>query len=310
MAEQSNPSDGKFWLHVPLQTAHSEWLTATGDGRLTVLGYPCQIREAPLPEVPNNMTGSPVAVRQYLLFDPLPEPEARKLLLEMVSRMPVLAFKEQASYEIPNHAWVEKRDDHGVHNLTYPALIASHLEPKLTGLSVLSSRTRQAVDFLGTKLASCPPVSDERILAAIDLANATKRESLARSIFLSWLTILDSLATRKDRPAAICDWLDEKIKEAKALKDHGLSSALGGLKQESHSAAIQNLICRAGAAMSENEEQVKERQDLAVKLYKTRSRLSHEGAEILAGGEVGEARELARFVVDAAIQHPHILDER
>jgi hypothetical protein len=69
------------------------------------------------------------------------------------------------------------------------------------------------------------------------------------------------------------------------------------------------LICRAGAAMSWNEEQVRERQHLAVKLYKTRSRLSHEGAEILTAGEVGEACELARVVVDAAIQHPHILDE-
>ena len=66
MAEGSNPSEGKFWLHVPLQTARSEWLTSTGDGRLTVLGHPCQIREAPLLKVPKNMTGSPVAVRQYL----------------------------------------------------------------------------------------------------------------------------------------------------------------------------------------------------------------------------------------------------
>lgn len=309
MSEQSNSPEPKFWLHVPLQTAPSEYLSPPADGRLIVLGYPCSLRAPTSHEIPKDMTGSSVAVRQYLLFDPLPESVARKLLGELVSRIPVLAFKQQVSFEIPNSAFVTKREDHGIHNLTYPTLIASHLKPQITAGYLHSKSTRQAADFLESKLAACPPVSDERTLAAIDLANATKRESLARSIFLSWLTILDSLATRKDRPTAICDWLDEKIKEAKALKDHGLSSALGGLKQESHSAAIQNLIGRAGAAVSENEEQVKERQDLAVKLYKTRSRLSHEGVEILAGGEVGEARELARFVVDAAIQHPHILDE-
>ena len=61
--------------------------------------------------------------------------------------------------------------------------------------------------------------------------------------------------------------------------------------------------------MSWNEEQVRERQHLAVKLYKTRSRLSHAGSEILEGSDVGEAHDLARFVVDSAIQHPRILDE-
>lgn len=309
MAEQSSASEPKFWLHVPLQTAHSEYLEPPADGRLVVLGYPCNLCAPASHEIPKDMTGSSVAVRRYLVFDPLPESVARKLLDELVLRMPVLAFKQQVSYEIPNSAFVTKREDHGFHNLTYPTLIASHLKPTIKGGYVYSKTSRQAVGFLDSELASCPHVSDERILAAIDLANATRRESLARSIFLSWLTILDSLATRKDRPAAICDWLDEKIKEAKALKDHGLSSALGGLKQESHSVAIQNLICRAGAAMSENKEQVKGRQDLAAKLYKTRSRLSHERTEIIAGGEAGEARELARFVVDAAIQHPHILDE-
>src|SRR5262249_27479732 len=156
--------------------------------------------------------------------------------------------------------------------------------------------TRQAVHVLESLLVTCPAVSDERILAAIDLANTTTRETLPRSIFLSWLTIIDSLAIRKDRPANICDWLDKKIAEAKALKDHGLSSALGGLKQESHSTAIRNLISRAGTVMAENQTQVKERQDLALKLYRVRSRLSHKGTEILKGGEVGEARDLARFV--------------
>jgi hypothetical protein len=234
MKEQSNPSEPKFWLHVPLQTAHSEWLTPPAGERLTVLGYPCQLCVAVLPQAPSDMTGSSVAVRQYLLFDPLSESEARKLPDEMVSRMPVLAFKERVSYEIPNHAWIEKNEDHGIHNLTYPALIASHLKPQVTALYASSMTNRQVMDFLESKVAACPAVSDERIVAAIDLANATRREALPRSMFLSWLTIIDSLATRKKRPADICDWLDQKIAEAKPKNDEGLLSALGGLKQESH----------------------------------------------------------------------------
>jgi hypothetical protein len=31
MAEQSSASEPKFWLHVPLQTAHSEYLTPPAD---------------------------------------------------------------------------------------------------------------------------------------------------------------------------------------------------------------------------------------------------------------------------------------
>jgi hypothetical protein len=189
MNEQSNPPELNFWLHVPLQTAHSEWLTAPNDGRITILGYPCRLCAAVLPQIPADMTGSSIAVRQYLLFDPLPESIARNLLDELVSRMPVLAFKEQVSYEIPNHTWIEKREEHGVHNLTYPALIASQFEPKPASVGVHSKSTRGASDFLEVKLAACPPVSDECILAAIDLANATKQESLPRSVFLTWLTI-------------------------------------------------------------------------------------------------------------------------
>jgi len=39
----------------------------------------------------------------------------------------------------------------------------------------------QAVDFLESKLGACPAVSDERILAAIDLANACRKDSLPES---------------------------------------------------------------------------------------------------------------------------------
>jgi hypothetical protein len=247
-------------------------------------------------------------VRQYLLFDPLPEAEARKLLDDLILRMPVLAFKEQVPYEVP-HAWVEKKEDVGVHNITVPALIASYLEPKAAGAYVYSSSHRGATDFLGSKLAACPVVSDERIRAAIDLANASRNENLPRSIFLSWLTILDSLATRKERPLNICNWLEEKITEAHKLKEPGLASALGNLKHESHSTAIRHLIEVAGRAIGEDQAHMKAQQALATQLYRIRSGLSHSGTTMLDPANVSDACALARFVLDAAIQYPNILEE-
>jgi len=115
--------------------------------------------------------------------------------------------------------------------------------------------------------------------------------------------------TRKHRPADICNWLDEKIAEAKAKNDDSLLSGLRGLRQESHGAAIKNLIGRAGRAMGENEAQAKARQGLAGNLYTTRSGLSHSGNKKLDPQEVGDAHNLARFLIDAAIQYPHILNE-
>jgi hypothetical protein len=308
MNERAHPSVPKFWLHVPLQATSGEWLTPSADGRMTVLGYLCRLCALPLPSVPANMAGSPIAVQQYLLFDPLPETEARDLLDDLVRRMPVLAFREQVSFEIP-HGWIEERESHGSHNLTAPALIASHLQPMPMAGYAYSSSHREAADFLEAKLGACPVISDERVRAAIDLANACRRDTLPRSIFLSWLTIIDSLATRKDRPADICNWLDERIAEAKAKNDDSLLSALGSLKRESHGAAIKNLIERACLAVGENEGDVKARQLSAGHLYGVRSGLSHSGNKTLDPNDVGDAQILARFVLNAAIQHVHILNE-
>jgi hypothetical protein len=52
---------------------------------LTVLGYACRLYEYNLPQPPPDMQGIPATVRQYLLFDPLPESEARQHKL-----MPIL----------------------------------------------------------------------------------------------------------------------------------------------------------------------------------------------------------------------------
>jgi hypothetical protein len=169
-----------------------------------------------------------------------------------------------------------------------------------------SSSDGQSV--LGAELAACPTVGDERIRTAIDLAIASRHDTLPRSIFLSHLTILDSLAVRSDRPADLCKWLDEKVTEAVSFKDEGLMTSLKHLKQGSHGAAVQGLVGRAARANGDKDAEVRSRQELARKLYGVRSGLSHSGGTTLAPENVSDACALERFVVDAAIQYPDILD--
>jgi hypothetical protein len=151
-------------------------------------------------------------------------------------------------------------------------------------------------------------LDDERIRTAIELVIASRYDTLPRSVFLSQLTAIDSLAIRSDRPVDICAWLDEKIKEARQLNDNGLVTSLEHLKQGSHGAAIRNLVGRAAHAMGESEPAVTSRQRLAIKLYGIRSGLSHAGGATLTGENVEKARQLARFVIDAAVRFPAILN--
>ena len=60
--------------------------------------------------------------------------------------------------------------------------------------------------------------------------------------------------------------------------------------------------------MGESGAQIEKRQNLAVKLYAVRSRLSHSGTQTLDSQNVGDARTLARFVIDAAIKCPGVLE--
>jgi hypothetical protein len=58
----------------------------------------------------------------------------------------------------------------------------------------------------------------------------------------------------------------------------------------------------------EKDAEVRSRQELAGKLYRVRSGLSHSGGTTFAPENVSNACALARFVIDAAIQYPDILD--
>jgi hypothetical protein len=140
-------------------------------------------------------------------------------------------------------------------------------------------------------LSECPVITDERILTAIDLANGSRHDTLARSKFLAWLTILDSLAIGRKRPEKICEWLDKRIAEA---KDENLKSGLGNLKWESRKAAIKNLIERACQALAEENEKLEERKTLVVSLYDVRSKLSHAGSNAIGHEHVSQAHDLTR----------------
>jgi hypothetical protein len=297
-----------FRLYVPLQTREGEWLNAPEDGRLTVLGQPGRIIVIPAFTAPPGKVRMPTAIRQALLFDPLPEAEARRLLADLVTRMSVLSFHESVTFEIP-HQWVEIKEIHGSHNLGQPALILAHFEPIPMGGVAFTSSSREASHFLETKLSQCPVITDERILTAIDLANGSRHDTLERSKFLAWLTILDSLAIGRKRPEKICEWLDEKIAEAECLKDENLKSGLGSLKWESRKAAIKNLIGRAGQALGEENEKIEERKTLVVSLYDVRSKLSHAGSNPIGHEHLSQAWDLARWLLAAVILFPRVLDE-
>lgn len=45
MSEQSNPSELKFWLHVPLQTTYSEWLNPPNEAMTIERGIEKNIEE-------------------------------------------------------------------------------------------------------------------------------------------------------------------------------------------------------------------------------------------------------------------------
>jgi hypothetical protein len=190
---------------------------------------------------------------------------------------------------------------------TTPTLIPSEFTPGPYWGEVHTGTSWDGESVLGTELAACPAVVDERIRTAIDLAIASRHDSLPRSIFLSHLTILDSLAIRSYRAANVSAWLEEKITEAGAFKDDGLLSSLEELKQRSHGSAVPGLVKRAAQASGEEVDAVKSRGKLANELYRVRSRLSHSGSTFPP--ESGnQARDLALFVLEAAIQYPHILD--
>jgi hypothetical protein len=243
-----------------------------------------------------------------LVFDPLSEQAAHSLLKELRLRLRVLSLRQSTIFAVPESDLTISPINHsGRYNGPFPTLIPEESELHPMWMDAWSSSSTDGVALLSQTLSNCPAIEDERIIAAIDLAVTSRYDSLPRSIFLSQLTIIDSLARQTNRSKQLRDWIDEKCEEAKVFEDAGLLSALGNLKRVSHGSAVRELVGRAAHAMGEDKTQVEARQNLAQNLYKTRSALSHAGS-ILPENSVGQARELAALVIDAAIKHPAILD--
>jgi hypothetical protein len=227
--------------------------------------------------------------------------------------MPVLALRAQAALRISGGSVLQRSQQSppahkALYNGPMPTLIPAEMTPDPAWVDLQVTSYLDGVNILGDQLAACPPVTDERIRTAIELAIASRYDTLPRSIFLSQLTIIDSLAIRGDRSDDIQSWLDQKIEEAKGFNDQGIITSLEQLKAQSHGSAVRMLVGRAARARGEETKMVSARQRLATKLYKIRSGLSHATNTSAWTSEiVEEARQLASFVLNSAIDHPAIL---
>jgi hypothetical protein len=297
-----------FWLHVPLQTIRGEWLQAQGYERFTVLGHSAQLIDITLGPADPSTSATIGVVRQALRFDPMPEAEARQLFDQLRSRLPVLAFRRNAAICVPEtELRVALADHKGNHPFRVPTLIPADLTPEPYDAVMTSTAYDDAATTLRT-LEICPVVSDERLLAAMDLLVAAKYETLLRSVFLTHLTIIDSLANRSNRPSRVTDWIEKKIKEAKRFDDPSLESAVGNLKQTSHGSAIRELVGRAEKALGGDTKEIRRQQSRARNLYKLRSGLSHGAdAQPVSSRDVADARTLIGRIVDAALEYPDVL---
>jgi hypothetical protein len=299
MSEAMSECRDLYWLHVPLTTSRGN-LLGKERTQLVVLGKRVELHtREPFPQ--SHGAVSAAAVHQWLLFEPMERAEAEGLFEELQARLPALSLRMRASFRIG--PWTTLQMSHGeVYNGPMPTLIPADREPKPVWME--SSMTSEQTGWQDW-LDKCPPVTDERLIAALSLYVSASDESLPRSQFLTYLTILDSLAVQWPRDAAAIAWVDEKLKEPVAVNDQALTSALTNLKQVSHGSAVRALVKRAANAAGLDPSAVKDCVASAGDLYRVRSHLSHAGKSVRP--DVSAARELAALVLEQAILDPSLL---
>lgn len=303
----TNNNPAKFWLHVPFEMKGGN-LSKSHGAKLTLLGHRATLHVMPaLGEAPSTAK----EWVHWLMFDPMAESDARTLVQSLHARVPAFSVFTGAVGNVvltlpTSGIQLASTTPGGRAIFTGQAITigdATHApQPTWAGGYGFVSYT----DHLLTGLNTCPDVSDERLLAALELWASASDENLPRTKFLTYMTILDSLSTQEKRSEAIVCWLDTKILEAKALGDPGIAGALANLKRVSHKSALKALVTRAADISGLATPDVAAKTKLAGALYDARSNLSHQGS----GAEVdlAGARELAAFVLREAIMAPAILD--
>lgn len=300
MSEPMSENPELYWLHVPLTASRGNLLGKEGD-YMVVLGKRARLHtREPFPQ--KHGAVSPAAVHQWLLFDPMEKAEAEALFEELKAKLPALSLRMRASFRIG--PWTNLHIPPGeVYNGPMPTLIPADREPRPTWMEgSLTSEQTGWQDWLD----NCPRVTDARLTAALSLYVSASDEALPRSQFLTYLTILDSLAVQWPRDAAAIDWIDEKLKETVAVNDPALASALINLKQVSHGSAVRALVRRAAKAHGSDPAEIKAYAASAGDLYRVRSDLSHAGKSV--NPDVNVARELVALVLEQAILESSLLD--
>lgn len=294
----------QYRLHVPLETTPGSLLDAPSDRRITVRGRSAQLFERE-PHI-SFETANAMVIKQWLLFDPLPESEAMDLLSDLRARLPVVSMNSGANFRIRGG------DPEIASTATYdgaqPTLIPDQLSPDPVWDDRAGSWHMKAQDFLGGTLDESPPLTDERVRAALELYVASEYEFLPRTLFLAKMTVLDGLAYSGRRGADVAAWLEQKVDEAEdEFGDQRLSGGLRNLKDESRLSAIRALVKRAVLALGGSDNEAARQVKVVGKLYSVRSKLSHQGADVEVK-DLGPATQLARLVLNAAANNPSILE--
>lgn len=247
----------------------------------------------------------------WLMFDPMTETEVRTLVASLQARIPALSVFAGAAGNVvltlPSST-IRKASPsssgHTFYNGPEITFGTVDCEPQPIWAAAYGFSSYSAE--LLTAVNDCPSVTDDRLLAALELWTIASRENLPRTKFLTYMTILDSLSVQAMRPEAIVHWIDVKIQEAQTLGDPGIVGALGNLKRISHKAALKALVTRAAIQSRLTETDANVKTKLVGALYDARSELSHQGGTSWI--DPASARDLAAFVLRAAITSPSILD--
>lgn len=297
----------QFRLHVPFEMRGGDFSQAAG-ASVTLFGHRATLFAAPAIGEPTDMAREWI---HWLLFDAMNESDAQRLIETLRARIPAFSVFAGAVGNVVLS--IPASEPQKAQTSAVGRAIFNGPEITLVPADQISSplwaggygTVRYSAGLL-EGLNQCPPVSDERLLAALELWMVASYENLPRTKFLTYMTILDSLSTQAKRDENVVRWIEEKIREANDLGDPGIVGALGNLKRVSHKAALRALVIRAADQAGQSGPDAAEKAKLAATLYDARSELSHQGAAGTIDAE--RARELTAFVLRAAIVSPSILD--